>query len=115
MKKRNWKAIIPYILIPALFMGFLYAYMDKGAKTEMQYYEVVELFDQGKVTEGELNLTSGLLTYKLEGDDKEYKYTVPNVNIFVGDVHEDIRQHNIDNPDNPIKWNYNAGSSNLTH
>ena len=87
-------------------------YMDRGAQTELQYYEIVELFDQGKVAEGELNLTSGLMTYKLEGDDKEYKYTVPNVNIFVNDVHDLVRQHNIDNPDNPIEWNYKAGSSN---
>ena len=87
-------------------------YMDKSAQPELQYYEIVELFDQGKVAEGELNLTSGLMTYKLEGDDKEYKYTVPNVNIFVNDVHDLVRQHNIDNPDNPIEWNYKAGSSN---
>ena len=112
MKKLNLKAIIPYLLIPALFMGFLYMYMDRGAQTELQYYEIVELFDQGKVTKGELNLTSGLMTYELEGDDKEYKYTVPNVNIFVNDVHDLVRQHNIDNPDKPIEWNYKAGSSN---
>ncbi len=112
MKKINWKVIIPYLLIPAMFMGFLYMYMDRGAQTELQYYEIVELFDQGKVTKGELNLTSGLMTYKLEGDDKEYKYTVPNVNIFVNDVHDLVRQHNIDNPDNQIEWNYKAGSSN---
>ncbi len=87
-------------------------YMDRNAQPELQYYEIVELFDQGKVAEGELNLTSGLMTYKLEGDDKEYKYTVPNVNIFVNDVHDLVRQHNIDNPDNPIEWNYKAGSSN---
>ena len=93
-------------------MGFLYMYMDRGTQTELQYYEIVELFDQGKVTKGELNLTSGLMTYELEGDDKEYKYTVPNVNIFVNDVHDLVRQHNIDNPDNPIEWNYKAGSSN---
>ena len=112
MKKINWKVILPYLLIPAMFMGFLYMYMDRSAQPELQYYEIVELFDQGKVAEGELNLTSGLMTYKLEGDDKEYKYTVPNVNIFVNDVHDLVRQHNIDNPDNPIEWNYKAGSSN---
>ncbi len=112
MKKINWKVILPYLLIPALFMGFLYMYMDRGTQEELQYYEIVELFDQGKVAEGELNLTSGLMTYKLEGDDKEYKYTVPNVNIFVNDVHDLVRQHNIDNPENPIEWNYKAGSSN---
>ena len=111
MKKINWKVIIPYILIPALFIGFLYMYMDKGEKTELQYYEVVELFDEGKIDSGELNLTSGLMKYKLIGDEKEYEYTVPNVNIFVNDVHDLIRQHNAENPDNTIEWNYIAGNS----
>ena len=111
MKKINWKVIIPYILIPAIFIGFLYMYMGKGEKTELQYYEIVELFDEGKVDSGELNLTSGLMKYKLIGDEKEYEYTVPNVNIFVNDVHDHIRQHNAENPDNVIEWNYIAGNS----
>ena len=87
-------------------------YMDKGEKTELQYYEIVELFDEGKIDSGELNLTSGLMKYKLIGDDKEYEYTVPNVNIFVNDVHDLIRQHNAENSENVIEWNYIAGNSN---
>ncbi len=112
MKKINWKVIIPYILIPAIFIGFLYMYMGKGETTELQYYEIVELFDEGKVDSGELNLTSGLMKYKLIGDEQEYEYTVPNVNIFVNDVHDMIRQHNAENPENVIEWNYIAGNSN---
>ena len=32
MKKINWKAIIPYIIIPALCIGVIMAYMGMNAK-----------------------------------------------------------------------------------
>ena len=77
MKKINWKTIIPYILIPALCIGLIVAYMGMDSKKELQYYQIVEYFDKGQVTEYHLNLNSGAMTYKLKGDDVEYKYTVP--------------------------------------
>ncbi|MBQ8765859.1 MAG: ATP-dependent zinc metalloprotease FtsH, partial [Clostridia bacterium] len=46
------------------------------------------------------------------GDETQYKYTVPNVNLFVNDVHEQIREYNKANPDNPIVLDYEAGTSN---
>ena len=112
MKKFNWKTILPYILIPALFIGVIYVYMGFESSKEVQYYQIVEYFDQGKVTEYDVNLNSGAMTYKLEGDSKEYKYTVPNVSIFVEDIHNMVREHNKANPDKPIKYNYEAGTSN---
>lgn len=110
MKKINWKVIIPYILIPVMFVGFLYMYMGRNTQADMQYYQIVQYFDEGRVTEYELNLNSGAMTYKLEGDEKEYKYTVPNVTVFINDVHEKVHQYNIENPENPIKMNYKAGT-----
>ncbi|MCH5191068.1 MAG: ATP-dependent zinc metalloprotease FtsH [Oscillospiraceae bacterium] len=87
-------------------------YIGRGADAKLQYYQIVEYFDEGKVTEYELNLNSGAMTYKLEGDETVYKYTVPNVSIFVEDVHDMVREHNVANPDSPIKMNYKAGTPN---
>ena len=112
MKKINWKAIIPYILIPALCIGVLYMYMERGTTKEFKYYEVLEYFDNQQVVEADLNMNSGAMTFKLEGDDTQYKYTVPNVNLFVNDVHEDLREYNKANPDKPIEFDYKAGTSN---
>ncbi len=112
MKKINWKAIIPYILIPALFIGVMWMYMDSEADKEFEYYEVVEFFDNEQVTEVDLNMNSGALEFKLKGDDTLYKYTVPNVNLFVNDVHEQLREYNKANPDKPVEFNYEAGTSN---
>ena len=112
MKKINWKAIIPYILIPALFIGVLFMYMERGTTKEFQYYEVLEYFDNQQVVEADLNMNSGALTFKLQNDDTQYKYTVPNVNLFLNDVHEDLREYNKSNPDKPIEFDYKAGTSN---
>lgn len=111
MKKRNWKAIIPYILIPLLFISVVYVYMGNQDEKKTEYYQIVEYFDEGKVTEYDINLNSGAMSYKLQGDDKEYKYTVPNVGIFVEDVHNMVREYNKANPETPIKYNYEAGTS----
>ena len=112
MKKINWKAIIPYIIIPALCIGVIMAYMGMDAKEKVQYYQIVDYFDKGQVTEYTVNMNSGAMTYKLKDDTKEYEYTVPNVNMFYEDVHHMVREHNKTNPDAQIKYNYEAGTSN---
>ena len=111
MKKINWKTIVPYILIPALFIGVIYLYMGKDQQKDLQYYEVLQYFDEEQVVEADLNMNSGAMTFKLDGDDKTYKYTVPNVNLFVNDVHDSLREYNKKNPDKPIKFDYEAGTS----
>ena len=111
MKKINWKVIIPYILIPVAFIAVIYMYMGKEQQKDLKYYEVVEFFDKGQVSEVDLNMNSGAMTFKLEGEDKTYKYTVPNVNLFINDVHEELREYNQKNPNKPIEFDYKAGNS----
>ncbi len=112
MKKLNWKAIIPYILIPALFIGVMWMYMDSEKDVKFKYYEVLAFFDNEQVEELDFNMNSGLLEFKLKDDDKLYKYTVPNPNLFINDVHEQLREYNKANPDNPVILDYEAGTSN---
>ncbi len=82
---------------------------QKQEKTE--YYQIVALFDEGKVTEYSLNLSSGALVYKVEGDNTERTFSVPSVNLFIEDIHSGVIEHNRQNPDNPIKAKYVAGST----
>ena len=85
-----------------------------NSKDKTEYYEIVNLFDEGKVESYSLNLSSGLLKYQLKGDKKEYKYTVPNVNLFVSDVHETVREYNesVENEKDLVKMEYVPGSQN---
>ncbi|MBR5320978.1 MAG: ATP-dependent zinc metalloprotease FtsH [Clostridia bacterium] len=86
-------------------------YMGKEQQKDLKYYEVVEFFDNGQIAEVDLNMNSGAMTFKLEGEDKTYKYTVPNVNLFINDVHDGLREYNQKNPDNPVEFDYKAGNS----
>ena len=112
MKKRNWKILIPYIVIPLCFIVFMYFYYGNSTGKSVKYYQVVEYFDKGQVTEYELNLSSGSLVYKLNGEEEAKKYTVPNVNLFLSDIHDSVHKYNIEHPDAKIEMNYKAGSSN---
>ncbi len=112
MKKRNWKILIPYIVIPLCFIAVMYFYYGNNTGKGVKYYQVVEYFDKGQVTEYELNLSSGSLVYKLNGEEEAKKYTVPNVNLFLSDIHDSVHKYNIEHPDAKIEMNYKAGSSN---
>lgn len=114
MKKIDWKAVAPYIAIPLALVLCVIVYVAAGQKTKAKtdYSQMVQKFENHEVTEYMLNLTSGVLEYKVAGDDAKYEYTVPNVNLFVEDVHEQVMQYNREHPDAPIRADYKSGSPN---
>jgi cell division protease FtsH len=114
LKKINWKALIPYVVIPLAFIVCIAYYSTMGGKTQAktEYYQILNLFEENKVASYDLNLSSGVLRYKLRDGDTVYKYTVPNVTLFLEDVHDDVVKFNKQNPDSQIKIDYESGSAN---
>ena len=102
---------MPYIIIPLIPLFLLYFMNSGGAKkTNLEYYQVIELFDKGEVTKYNLNIGSGALTYELK-DGTTAKYSVPNVSLFIEDIHDSVVEYNRENPKAPIKYNYVSGAS----
>ena len=102
---------MPYIAIP-LILFLALSFMNSGGakKADLEYYQVIELFDKGEVTKYNLNIGSGALTYELK-DGTTAKYSVPNVSLFIEDVHDNVVDYNRANPKTPIKYNYVSGAS----
>ena len=71
--KSKIKTIILYAVMLAVFIGgiaFIGSRRSQGDKAA--YYQIVQYFEQGKVTEYNLNLSNGKLTFMLSGE-KEAK------------------------------------------
>ena len=104
-------AWIPYILIPILIISGVSLYARQQKNEKLEYYQVVQYFDEKKVTEYNLNMSSGALEFKLKGDDKTYTFTVPSVGMFQEDIHNGVIAYNREHPDAPIKAQYQTGST----
>ena len=109
--KRRLLVLLPYLLIPAMLLAGLSYYISAQSRDKLEYYQLVALFDEGKVTEYKLNLSSGALVYKTVGEDTEKTFTVPSVNLFVEDIHEGVIKYNREHPDSMIKAGYITGST----
>ena len=113
IKNQKLKAFLPYVVIPLILILLIsyYTATEKSAKKVM-YYEIVELFKDNKVEQYELNIGSGILRYRLrENPNTMYRYTVPNVSMFVDDVHKSIVEYNEAHPDAPVKADYIRGEA----
>lgn len=110
-KKNSWGAALSLLFIPLLIISGIFWYLSTNTTDRVEYYEIVKYFDEGKVTEYSLNLRSGKLTYVLEGEKEKRIYTVPNVNLFIKDVHDKVREQNTENAENPVKMDYIKGAS----
>ena len=109
--KKKLPTILSYILIPVMIIGGMFFYMQNQTKEKTEYYEIVALFDEGKVAEYKLNLSSGALTYTLRGEEQARSFSVPSVSLFVEDIHESVIKYNRENPKNKIEADYIAGST----
>lgn len=101
-----------YIIVPVLLIVAIASFMGTQNKDEApKYYQIVEQFRSGDISEFKLNLSSGALEYVVKGEEKVTKYVVPNVDIFLNDVHNYITEYNLANPDAKIKYDYIRGSN----
>ncbi|NCC87143.1 MAG: ATP-dependent zinc metalloprotease FtsH [Clostridia bacterium] len=100
-----------WIFIPLVIILGIFWYLSTSTIDKTEYYEILNYFDEGKVTEYSLNLGSGKLTYVLDGEKEKRIYTVPNATLFINDVHEKVREYNIGHADKPIKMDYVEGAS----
>lgn len=113
---KNFKNVLLFIGIPIVLIFAVSMISNMNRTTaQKQYYEIVNLVTDNKVSEYKLNLYSGELTYKLrdDKDNKTYRYSVPNASLFIDDVRDKVNEIN-SNPENIeakkiIKYDYEKG------
>ncbi len=111
-RNRLFSGLLTLVMIAMMISLLWSALKVDSKKTDAEYYQIIQYFDEGKVTEYSLNLGTRKLTYVLKGEKQKKTYTVPSYELFVADTHETVREYNKEHPKEPIKMNYEAGSSN---
>lgn len=106
--------LVPWLLVPVLIILVMSFFVggDTTASKKTTYYDIVEMFNNHEIAEYKLNLSNGVLSYKKVNDSKEYKYTVPNVNMFYDDVHKNVLENNSNSTNAKIVYDYKAGATN---
>ena len=109
---KNWKSAIFYILIPIVLVVLAFTFANNQNKTDLKYSEVVNLFKTNQVSEFELDLTSGALSYELfSKPDETQDYRVPSVTYFLDDIRDSVNAYNEAHPDAQIEYNYKQSNS----
>ncbi len=110
--KKNLKNLLLYIGIPIIFIMSVLSvsYLTKNS-AELKYSEIVSLVKNNEVSEFDLNLYSGELSYVKREDGKKYRYTVADPSIFYNDVNDAVMKINEENQgtDKDIDYNYIRG------
>ncbi len=100
------KALLPYVLLPILIVTAVTLFSrggDSQQQKKLEYYQIVEKFDEHQISAYELNLGSGVLKYTESDGKTSGKYTVPNVSLFLEDIHDSVIEYNREHKDAPIK------------
>ena len=107
VKKPSTKGLGIYL---ALLLAFLLMattlFSQSSTQQLIKYSKVLEYFENGQVSEFDLNLGSGNMTMLVEinGKKTEVNYRVPNVSRFLDDIDDDIEAYNEAHPDSKMVY-----------
>ncbi len=111
---KNLKNVLLYLVLPVVLIASVMFFMSSTkSRSELQYYEIVDMIKSNEIESYQLNLYSGEMVYYLRGDAKPNYYTVASPDIFYNDVNDFILENNEKNKDNPdkiIKQDYIRGN-----
>lgn len=109
---KNLRNVLLYIGIPIVLIISIMSvsYLSKNT-AETKYYQIVNMIKDNEISEYQLNLYSGDLTYTKRSDGKTYHYTVADPSIFYNDVNSSVMAINEQNKgtDKVIKYDYKSG------
>ena len=110
--KKNTRNVLLIVLIPILILVCVFAVVKVNQTVESaKYSSIVEKFYDNEISEFELNITTRELTYTQRSDNKTYKYTVPDSQIFYKDINDYVIEYNKTAADkDKIEYNYVPGN-----
>lgn len=121
------KTILIYVVVFVVLLISLFTVtqtLKRGMEPTFKYSDVVELFEDDKISDFDLDLGNGELTAILRNnvefpgaqktvDGKmAFTYKVPVVSVFLDDIQDVVKENNAKHPDSKITWDYSYSSNN---
>lgn len=104
------RGLLTYVIIALIFIVAIWVLLPSLTSNEHQikYSDIMAYFDEYQVTEYTLDLGTGELKYKLEGEEKDkwHTYEVPNVSMFLQDTENYRAEYNENHPKDALSQDY---------
>lgn len=114
-QNNKFKGVFIYLAVIVLLVIGMVTMLQMSATPgeHTTYSKVISEFDNYNVSGYTLDLGSGELQYTLKSDNtKKYKYSVPNVSLFLQDTQGYRKAYNEKNPDSQLVEDFYPGSDN---
>lgn len=114
-QNNKFKGVFIYLAVIVLLVIGMVTMLQMSATPgeHTTYSKVISEFDNYNVSGYTLDLGSGELQYTLKsGNTKKYKYSVPNVSLFLQDTQGYRKAYNEKNPDNQLVEDFYPVSDN---
>lgn len=79
------------------------------------YSDILKLFKENKIDSYHLNFSSRELQFHRRGESLSESAIVPDVDLFLKDVHNNVKQYNLEHPDEKITMDYIHGIPNWVY
>ena len=93
----------------------LLKFFDYAQSKQLKYSDVLRLFREGKVSAYHLDMSSRNLVFQRKDSGAYGSAIVPDTQLFLKDIHKLVKQHNDENPDDPIAMDYSHGIPNWVY
>ena len=99
------------ITITGVGLGLL-KYVDYAQRKQLKYSDVLRLFRDGKIAAYHFDMSSRGLMFQRKDSGTYGTAIVPDAQLFLKDVHDLVKRHNEEHPEDPIAMDYSRGIPN---
>ena len=105
--KIRWKSLLLPVAVVLVFLFLIYSIFGSNPSPSIPYSQVIQYFEDQKVTAYSLNFGSGQLQKQLNDPDGAIvTYDVPNIEMFVNETAPYVEAYNDAHPDEPMLRNW---------
>ena len=105
--KIRWKSLLLPVAVVLVFLFLIYSIFGSNPSPSIPYSQVIQYFEDQKVTAYSLNFGSGQLQMQLNDPDGAIvTYDVPNIEMFVNETAPYVEAYNDAHPDEPMLRNW---------